>query len=555
MPSLWAALSVAGSYYLGAKLGFALTPQGSPISMLWVPNALLMAALLLAPMKQWWLLLAAALPAHIAVELKSGVPLSMVLGWYVSNCSEALIGAGAFRLLDARPARLDSFRDVSVLLLCAGLLAPLLSSFMDAALVTLLAWGDRGFWGLVRTRVPSNALAGLIMVPLVLTWAQGARAALRAPIQRYMEAGVLFCGLIAVSLLVFNWLEPGAGARSTPALFYLPLPFMLWAAVRLGPMGVSSANFVLAATAIWGAVHGLGPFVDIARADNAARDVHTFLIAVTVPLLLLAVLLAERHRAELEARAQRQQLAHLSRVSLLGGLSGALAHELNQPLTAILSNAQAAERKLAAGSMDTAELNEILHDIVVADRRASEVIRRLRAFFKNGDAQLQDLDVNDVVREVLDLAHGDLATRHVTIVERFEARLPQARGDRVQLQQVLLNLVVNACEAMSADGSRERVLKVETRRGAADEVQISVVDSGPGFAISAEKLFEPFYTTKRQGLGLGLSISRSIISAHGGRVWGDGVLGKGAAFHVRLLAALPVGGSSDLGPIAGPGAG
>jgi C4-dicarboxylate-specific signal transduction histidine kinase len=258
------------------------------------------------------------------------------------------------------------------------------------------------------------------------------------------------------------------------------------------------------------------------------------------------VLLAERRRVELETRGQRQQLAHLSRVSLLGGLSGALAHELNQPLTAILSNAQAAEHKLAAGGLERAELAEILRDIVDADRRASDVIRKLRVLFKNGDAQLQDLDVNDVVREVLDLAHGDLTTRHVTIVQRADARLPKARADRIQLQQVLLNLVVNACEAMSVDDLHERVLRVETRPGARDGVQISVIDSGPGFAASAETLFEPFYTTKPHGLGLGLSISRSIITAHGGRLWGDGAPGRGAAFHVHLLAALPGSGHPTL---------
>jgi signal transduction histidine kinase len=524
---------VALSYYLAAHVGLALTPQGSAISMLWPPNALLMAALLLSPLRHWWLLVAAALPAHLAAELQSGVPLSMVLGWYVSNCSEALLGAAAVRLACGRAPRFDAFRDLGIFLLLGALLAPLLSSFLDAALVTLLQW-DGGYWRLVSTRAPSNMLAALLVVPLVLTWAQADGAALRAPARRHVEAGLLFGGLTLVSLLVFNGLDPGA--RRAPALFYVPLPFLLWAAVRFGAIGVSTANLVLAAAAVWGAVHGLGPFVDGARQDNA-RDVHLFLIAVTVPLLLLAVLLDERRRIELETRAQRQQLAHLSRVALMGGLSGALAHELNQPLTAILSNAQAAEHMLAAGRMDPVALGEILRDIVAADRRASEVIHRLRALFKNGDAQLQDLDVNEMLREVLDLAHGDLATRHVTIVQRVEARLPRARGDRIQLQQVLLNLVVNACEAMSAAGGGERVLRMETRRGPRGEVQISVIDSGPGFQANAETLFEPFYTTKPQGLGLGLAISRSIVSAHGGRLWGDSAPGWGAAFHLHLPAA------------------
>jgi two-component system sensor kinase FixL len=233
-------------------------------------------------------------------------------------------------------------------------------------------------------------------------------------------------------------------------------------------------------------------------------------------------------------------------VALMGGLSGALAHELNQPLTAILSNAQAAQHRLASGRLDGAELGEILRDIVAADRRASDVIHRLRALFKSGETQLRELDANDVVREVLDLAHGDLSMRHVAVVHRLEPRLPKVRSDRIELQQVLLNLVVNACEAMSGVVARERVLKVETRRGAGASVEIAVLDSGPGFATSAEALFEPFYTTKPHGLGLGLSISRSIISAHGGRLWGCAMPGGGAAFHVQLAAALPAGGHPTL---------
>ena len=538
MPALRAALAVAGSYYLAAKLGFALTPPWSPISMLWAPSALLLAALLLAPPRQWWVLIAAVLPAHLAADLQGGVPMPMALGWYLGNCSEALMGAGAIRLACGRPPRFDAFRDASVFLFFGVLLAPVLSSFIDAGLMTLLHWGEGGYWRLVHVRIPSDALAALLVVPFVLTWVQDARLAPGAP-RRYLEAAVVLGGLAAASLGVFNWLAPGAGARQAPALFYAPLPFLLWAAVRLGPIGVSTANLLLAGAALWGAVHGLGPFVSGSPEDNA-RDMHLFLIAVTVPMLLLAALLAERRRVERETRRQRQQLAHLSRVSLLGGLSGALAHELNQPLTAILSNTQAAQFKLeAGGEVDRAELGEILRDIAAADRRASEVISRLRALFKNSDSQQQDLDVNDVVREVLDLAHGDLTTRHVTVVQLAEEHLPKARGDRIQLQQVLLNLVVNACEAMSADGAHERVLKVQTRRRAHACVQISIIDSGPGFGASAEPLFEPFYTTKPHGLGLGLSISRSIISAHGGRLWGSGAPGRGAAFHVDLLAALP----------------
>jgi C4-dicarboxylate-specific signal transduction histidine kinase len=243
----------------------------------------------------------------------------------------------------------------------------------------------------------------------------------------------------------------------------------------------------------------------------------------------------EQKRAEREAQEQRQQITHLTRVAMLGELSGALAHELNQPLTAILSNAQAAQHLLASNQIDTGELREILRDIATEDRRAGEIIRRLHALFKNEETHFQPLDVNDLVNDVLHLAHGDLVTRSIDAVAHLEPGLPQTRGDRVQLQQVLLNLAVNACEAMSTGDPPGHTLTIRTQRAADGGVQLSVSDDGPGIpAASLDKLFQPFFTTKRQGLGLGLSISRSIISAHRGRLWAENNPDRGATFHVVL---------------------
>src|SRR5882762_5316408 len=242
----------------------------------------------------------------------------------------------------------------------------------------------------------------------------------------------------------------------------------------------------------------------------------------------------EKKRAEREAQDQQKQITHLTRVALIGELSGALAHELNQPLTAILSNAQAAQHYLEKGRIDPKELREILGDIVAQDRRAGEVIRRLRALFKKGETQFQALDANELVREVLELAHSDLITRNIEVVTQASPQLPAMLGDRVELQQVLLNLIVNACEAMSADGPKEHALTIRTE-SAADGVQLSVIDHGPGIpADMQERLFEPFFTTKPQGLGLGLSISRSIITAHRGRIWGTNNPDRGATFHIVL---------------------
>jgi len=537
---LWAALAVAIGYYLAARLGFAFTLQPHPISTLWPPNALLMAALLLAPARWWWVLLGAALPAHLLAELQSGVPLAMVLGWYASNCSEALIGAALVRAFLRAPLRFDSLRSAGVFLLFGVLVAPLASSFLDAGLVTLIGFGEGDYWTLVRMRFSSNVLAELTLVPLIVTWATWRPRELRDALPKQLAEIVgVFAGVLTTSVVAFEL--PLLDANTAPALFYAPLPFLLWAAVRLGPRGTASALAVMVVVTIWGAVHGLGPFAGGTPQDTA-RDMQLFLISVSVPLLLLAVALEEGGKAELDAHEQRLQLTHLSRVAMLGELSGGIAHELNQPLTAILSNAQAAQHFLAGKEIDREELSEILKDIIAADQRAGEVIHRLRALFKKGESHLQPLDANELVREVLSIAHGDLVTRAVEVLPELAPQLPLIEGDRVQLEQVMLNLLMNGCDAMSAGGADGRRLSIRSR-SSDSSVQISFTDLGPGFrAEDYDKLFQPFYTTKPQGLGLGLSISRSIVTAHGGQLWGTSSPGHGATFHI----ALPI---LDLGPI------
>jgi len=402
--------------------------------------------------------------------------------------------------------------------------------------VRLIGWGEGGYWELVRSRFYSNVLAELIVVPLIVTWAAVIAAPRAMAPARYAEAAALFAGLLLVCLFVFE--VPQSSALSSPAVFYLPLPFLLWAAVRFGPAGAASSLALLTVTTIWGAVHGLGPFAGQPPQDTAL-EMQLFLIAASVPLLLLGVSFEERMRMEREALEQRHQLTHLSRVAMLGDLSGGIAHELNQPLTAILSNAQAAQHFLANKAAEPGLLGEILQDIIDADQRAGDVIQRLRALFKRGETRLEPLDANTLVREALSLAQGDLATRGVEVVLRLAHQLPAVRGDRVQLQQVLLNLIVNGAEAMATVAQKDRLLTVQTM-STAGRVHINVTDHGTGLQAKPEKLFEAFYTTKPMGLGLGLSISKSIIDLHGGRLWASTRRGGGAAFLITL-PALPKG--------------
>jgi PAS domain S-box-containing protein len=245
-----------------------------------------------------------------------------------------------------------------------------------------------------------------------------------------------------------------------------------------------------------------------------------------------------RKQTELEVQQQRGELAHLSRVTMLGELSGSLAHELNQPLTAILSNAQAAQRFLAHDNADLNEVRDILKDIVDEDKRAGEVIRRLRLLLKKGEVQHQSFDLNEVVREVLKLVRSDLVNQGVAVQADLAPALPEVNADRVQLQQVLLNLVMNACDAMTGGPAGDRKLIIRTELAAGEGIRVSVADRGVGLAPdNLEKVFEPFFTTKVQGMGMGLSVCRTIITAHGGKLWAANNPERGATFHFTLPAS------------------
>ena len=243
-----------------------------------------------------------------------------------------------------------------------------------------------------------------------------------------------------------------------------------------------------------------------------------------------------RHLADIDAHQQRIALSHLARVAALGQFSGALAHELNQPLTSISVNAEAGRHILRRSPIDQGELDAILMDILAEDHRASEVIRRLRALLKRGEARFLAIDVEELISEVLGFARAELITQGITVSTNI-ATGPQAIfGDRVQLQQVLLNLILNACDAMKSTPPGERRLTIEADTVDA-EVRIAIRDSGSGIAAGVlERLFEPFVSDKREGLGLGLSISRTIMVAHGGRLWAENNPTRGATVYCQLPA-------------------
>ena len=275
-------------------------------------------------------------------------------------------------------------------------------------------------------------------------------------------------------------------------------------------------------------------------ADDSERFYEAMIVTCDGDKILSMVRdITDRKRAELAADSHRRELAHLGRVATLGELSGTLAHELSQPLTAVLSNAQAARRLLDADPLDVEQIREALDDIIRNDKRAGAVIERLRSLLRKGEAARQPVDLNEVTRETLDLAYGELLSRRVAVTRRLNDPIPVVQGDRVQLQQVVLNLVMNACDAMDGTPAATRRLDVATSpdRGF---VRLSITDRGRGIPEGQfERVFEPFVTFRDEGLGLGLAISRSIVTAHGGSIRAENNVEGGATFH----CLLPIGGA------------
>jgi signal transduction histidine kinase/integral membrane sensor domain MASE1 len=804
------AAAIAIAYYAGSVVGFMLTLAPMAPSVLWPPNAILTAALLLTSPRRWWFCLLAALPAHLATQLGSTRPMLLVLALFLTNCSEALLAAGAARRFGlSGPALFDSLRSVGIFIACAGFLAPFASSFWDAAAAAAL--GGQDYWAIWQTRFFSNALTALTLVPvLVMVAGRGPMWVRRGLDRRAVEAGLVWLGIVAVGFALFDGPRAVMGFIVLLALpFALLLSLLVWAAVRLGPVGTSLSVLTIEVLAIVGAGHGRVPFDLLSPAGNVL-SLQIFLIGVAIPLLCLAALIEERQRTrealearlsfeemlsrlsrafvhlpsdevdrtidgwlrrlgehlgsdhmaiyqlspvdrtlvpthawmangsdgtaragglptldgrlyesplmitdlgvisfgarrtgepwpppmipqlrlvaevfanaitrkqaesalrasefikaavlgsltsgvavldrqarvvavneawqrlghgptegngheigvgascaevcahalapgsahagearaaiesviigarhdfaleypraaaggerwfslavlplaraeggavvsltdisqrkrvELEAQRTREELAHFTRVSTMGELTASLAHELSQPLTGILANAQAAQRLLAAVPPNLEEVRASLGDIVADDRRAGDIIRRLRELLKKSEPRRVLLDLNALVEDVVKLVTSDALSRSVTIAVDPDPALPLLRADRVQLQQVVLNLLINAMEAMATTPEAARAVFIRTQCLDGQAAHVSVKDAGPGITDDVlARIFEPFYTTKADGMGMGLSIARSIVEAHGGRLWATGNPSGGATFHFTVTVTGP----------------
>jgi signal transduction histidine kinase len=266
-------------------------------------------------------------------------------------------------------------------------------------------------------------------------------------------------------------------------------------------------------------------------------QIASIVVVLLIQAGLIAILLREHRRrqlAEVQARQRMAELAHVNRFSTAGELTASIAHEINQPLGSILTNTETAQVILRSPKPDIGEVLEILDDILQDDRRATEVIRRMRSLLKKAPFELKDLDFNNVVRDTVEFLSALAVGRKVQLVSRITPDALPILGDRIQLQQVILNLVVNGIDAMRDTSSENRIISIRTSR-IDNFAQLSVSDRGPG--IPEDKLkgvFEPFYTSKAEGMGMGLSIAHTIIEAHNGQIWAKNRDHGGASFRIKL---------------------
>jgi signal transduction histidine kinase len=481
-----AALCVAVSYYTGTRIGFALTPSNAPIATFWPPNAILLAVLLLSPPRMWWMLVLAVLPAHLLIQLRSGVPLLTSIGWFAGNTGEALVGALLISRFERKGLLFESTRGVVIFLVFGVLVAPLVTSFLDAAAVVATGFGSQ-YWQLWLSRLFSNMLSELTLVPTIVVIASYGITRLRkATLPRYAEAGMLIIGTVLVSILIFG--GERTPRNSIPVLIYTPLPFLLWASVRFGPGGLGASLLVVALLSIWNAMHGRGPFTSDSLADNVI-SLQVFLCVITVPLMLLAAIVTERRRSEeslinLSARlidAQEQERRRIGRElhDDIGQRLSALAIDLHQLRRELMSSATPRVDKLCSQTSEICDaIREVSHGLY--------------------SSQLEYLGLAPALRYLCQ----DTLLETSRQVEFMEKGLPSLLPSEISLcvyrvaQEALRNIARHS-------HARTASIELKTHNGI---LLLHISDDGVGFTPG-----------QRLGSGLGLNSMRERLRSVGGR--------------------------------------
>jgi signal transduction histidine kinase len=527
------------AYYVATEIAWALCFPNSKVSLLFPPHAVLVVILLLVPVRHWWAYTFATVLAHFVATQQAHWPVLYALHCEAFDAVQNVLVAAGIRLFIKSPLTGITLRDAMVFVLIAVIIVPFGTAFWGAAFTISNGFGTR-YWIEWRNLGISNGVTAVVLVPaLLLAVNRLSGRGSRVTPARMIEGSLLALGIVMVGAFVFAIVPAGPG--TSPALLYAPIPLLIWAALRFGLSGISAAMLVVTFQAIWGAMHGHGPFLLQSPAENALA-LQMFLIVTGIPLMFLSVLLEDDrrsqqalHEVEDDARRNREQINLLSRVSLLGEMTASLAHELGQPLSAIITNANAGRRLIDKGKEDPETLRDILVNVASDGHRAHEIIQNVRNTIKKGDAIRRPINLNELVTKVAHVVRPDAVAYSCEVETSLARDLPLIEGDPVQIQQVLVNLVSNALDAMRQTPPNQRKVEISTRGNGDGEVRLSVRDHGTGIRSGVhEQLFDQFFTTKEQGLGMGLAIVRSIVEAHGGKIHAENVADGGACFYFTL---------------------
>ena len=507
-------------YVLARVVG--IPPLNNP--SFWPSTPFLVAVLLLSPRRTWPVLIAVGLGTSAILDLIHGTLIGFEIWFFLANLAEVLIATLGISILFQGTAPLSS----------VGSLTAYLAFAVVASSVAAFLGVDRnvagGYWLHWRLWVLADVLGFITVTPAILTWVKEGRAWARKS-RNYFELLALLTLLVVCGYFAFM----STGRKASPALLYSLVPLLLWAALRLGLKGVSISIILITSLGNWGAAHGRGPFAGEEPVGNVL-SLQLFLLFAAVPFMFLAVLAGQQKRAEEDRIKMLAEVAHLNRVASMGQMAASLAHELAQPLTSILSNAQAGTRFASHPEPNLEEIRGAFADIIEDDQRARAVMQNTRTMFKRQEFVRTQVDLNAIVNDVSRLVNHEALRRGVRFRVVPYPDAVMVVGEATALQQVILNLVNNGMDALQALPSGSRVLTLSTAiRTDSKFGTVLVEDNGCGIANeNRQKLFMPFFTTKDDGLGLGLSICRSLIESFGGHITLLDRSGPGTSFQVDL---------------------
>jgi signal transduction histidine kinase len=523
------AAAVGAAYFLAAQLSLGLLMKPDGVAVFWPAAGISCGVLIALGPRARWPVATGAMAATMAANLMGDRNVWASAAFAVCNAAEALIAAGLIQYYFGAGFTLNRLRQV-VGLLAAAVVATLVSGIGGAVAYKLFHSPDAPMLTTWRHWFASDAVGIVSVAPVVI----GLAIAVREPPPRneFLEgtiALVLLAGMtgIIISLPPEPWetVVPGA----------LLFPMLLWLAARCRPVFAAAGAFMVSFTVVWTTIFGIGHFGDTGLPiEDRILQAQAVILVVTLGAFVLAALFAERRESEgrLARALERERENKLMNIE---AVVAAIAHEVRQPLAAIATNSNAASRFLKRPSPDLDEVRTALNAIASDGHRASEVFDSIRSLFRKVDQRRQPVDVNEIALEVLRSMRGDLKDHAVTAHPELASGLPPVNAHRHQLQQVVLNLVHNAVEAMAATTDRPRVIRLRTEMSGPDAIALAVQDSGPGIdPKQIEGIFDAFVTTKSQGMGLGLAICRMTIERHGGKLTASSDGKSGAMFQFVL---------------------